>query len=630
MHHVMVRRGRPSRRAGWLVAAALVCACAAPAPAAAIDPLAPGPYGVRTVEYAAGSLPFALPGTRLAGPIAFEQPLEGSITYPAGPGPWKVLLFLHGNHSTCILRDGEFVIPEPVSPDLLCPDVEGPGGEQIQTRIRNYAGYQYLAAVLASHGYAVVSPSANVINSTQAASPDIGATPRAEIIGATLDLLLRWNNGTGPVVPGRPERTVATKLTGRLELEHVGLMGHSRGGEAVTRFLEVNATRKQRYNVDGVVAVGPTDAANQAPGERTRGTNWAVLLPACDGDAIDGQGGNAFERAKDAPRGRTFAKFQWVVEGANHDWYNTVWTQEDGLWAPGSPVRVNDSACSPGSPASVRLSPDGQRRTGLALIGAFMRRYVGGERRLDAVLQDGAQLPRSACSAPAAVPCRALVRTSYVAPGRRVVIAPGKQRPTSRNALGGRLRAQGLAQLGWCDPDRGFGLAALEPQRPPVRRCPGPQTVIRNGREFVAIINRSWTRQLVIAWTRPASLIAELPPAAGDVSAYRTLSFRTAVNVDPRNPAPRANRAAPATQRLDVVLRDRSGRHAAVAAERISSALYPSAGSRMRQLRLNDVRIPLGRFRGVDLRRLAAVELRFGVRGRRTGSIQLADMAFQR
>jgi hypothetical protein len=146
----------------------------------------------------------------------------------------------------------------------------------------------------------------------------------------------------------------------------------------------------------------------------------------------------------------------------------------------------------------------------------------------------------------------------------------------------------------------------------------------------VAIINRSWTRQLVIAWTRPASLIAELPPAAGDVSAYRTLGFRTAVNVDPRNPAPRANRAAPATQRLDVVLHDRSGHHAAVAAERISSALYPSAGSRMRQLRLNDVRIPLGRFRGVDLRRLAAVELRFGVRGRRTGSIQLADMAFQR
>jgi hypothetical protein len=36
-----------------------------------------------------------------------------------------------------------------------------------------------------------------------------------------------------------------------------------------------------------------------------------------------------------------------------------------------------------------------------------------------------------------------------------------------------------------------------------------------------------------------------------------------------------------------------------------------------------------GSFHGVDLRRLAAVELGFGVRGRRAGSIQLADMAFQ-
>ena len=162
-----------------------------------------------------------------------------------------------------------------------------------------------------------------------------------------------------------------------------------------------------------------------------------------------------------------------------------------------------------------------------------------------------------------------------------------------------------------------------------MRRCPGPQTVFQEG-DFAAIVNRSWTRQLVVAWNHPARLVAELPPAAANVSAYRTIGFRTAVNLDRRNPEPRRNRAAPATQRLDVVLRNRSGRRAAVAAERVSSALYPSVGSGLRQLVLNDVRVPLGRFRGVDLRRLAAVELRFGVRGRQSGSIQLADLAFQR
>jgi len=123
--------------------------------------------------------------------------------------------------------------------------------------------------------------------------------------------------------------SVGTKLTGRLDLDHIGLMGHSKGGEAVSRFLELNVGRQPQYNIDGVVALAPSDSGNQAPGERAPGTNWAVLLPACDGDVFDVQGGNAFERAKAAPQGRRFAKFQWLVAGTNHDWFNTVWYQED-------------------------------------------------------------------------------------------------------------------------------------------------------------------------------------------------------------------------------------------------------------------------------------------------------------
>ena len=126
-----------------------------------------------------------------------------------------------------------------------------------------------------------------------------------------------------------PECSVGTKLTGRLDLDHIGLMGHSKGGEAVSRLLELNVGRQPQYNIDGVVALAPSDSGNQAPGERAPGTNWAVLLPACDGDVFDVQGGNAFERAKAAPQGRRFAKFQWLVAGTNHDWFNTVWYQED-------------------------------------------------------------------------------------------------------------------------------------------------------------------------------------------------------------------------------------------------------------------------------------------------------------
>ena len=55
--------------------------------------------------------------------------------------------------------------------------------------------------------------------------------------------MYRWNNGTGPVVPGDDYHTVGTKLTGKMEMQRVGLMGHSRGGEGVTDFIRFNRLR---------------------------------------------------------------------------------------------------------------------------------------------------------------------------------------------------------------------------------------------------------------------------------------------------------------------------------------------------------------------------------------------------
>jgi hypothetical protein len=72
--------GAAGPAARFVVAVILGYAYATPSATAAIDPLAPGPHAVRTIEYTAGSLRIALPGTRFAGPVAFEPPPEGSIT----------------------------------------------------------------------------------------------------------------------------------------------------------------------------------------------------------------------------------------------------------------------------------------------------------------------------------------------------------------------------------------------------------------------------------------------------------------------------------------------------------------------------------------------------------------------
>lgn len=72
------------------------------------------------------------------------------------------------------------------------------------------------------------------------------------------------------------------------------------------------------------------------------------------------------------------------------------------------------------------------------------------------------------------------------------------------------------------------------------------------------------------------------------------------------------------------------------AAELARGALVPSAGSQVapgssrdqREVVLGGIRIPLERFTGVDLGRLAALELGFGSRTQR-GSVQLADVLYQ-
>jgi hypothetical protein len=598
---------------GALVSLGALLALALPAAADARNPLAPGKLSVKSIEYEAGSIAVTVPGGGGEPDQTFLQPLEGSVTYPSGPGPWPLLLFLHGRHATCITADGQETVPEAEDPDVSCPDLFAPDGRPLQTKIRSYAGYDYLASLLASRGYAVVSPSANVIASFDGGEGDGGTLARTQVIGATLDLMRRWNNGAGPRVAGAPSRSVGTKLTGRLELQRVGLMGHSRGGDGVAQYIAHNARRAIRYPLLGVVSLAPTDLTERNP-FRNGGTNLAELLPACDGDVIDLQGGRVFERVKYARGGRPFTKVQWLVEGANHNYYNTVWTDDDARYMPWTAI---DSACGGRRGTSTRLTPAEQRDSGQALIGSFLRHFVGHERGLRRFAA-GHAYPRAACPSLVPLSCGQLVEPSLVGPrgSRLELLGPGGNRPLSRSAVGTPLRSPGL-QLRLCDPTKREGRE--------VRRCPGPRAF---GEEL--IVNRSWTRQLVAGWRGRAALRTSLPRRLRDARRYDTVVLRTATNLSSRNPEPRGNRVRAATQRLDVVLTDRRGRRAVLPAERFSNALQPPVGDRLRQLLLGEVRIPLRRFAGIDLGKLRSVSLRFGVRGRSRGQIQLADMALER
>jgi hypothetical protein len=524
------------------------------------DPAAPGPYPVDRIEYGGRY-------TLLSDPrgLTILEEMKGSITLPnVGQGPFPTIVLLHGRHSTCRYGDTiEFFGPPPA-----CPDVA-----PVTSEVRSYNGYDYLASNLASHGYVVASASANAINSLDLATSDGGASMRAQLLGRTLDLLAWWNLSRGP-------GEVADRLIGRVDLSRIGLMGHSRGGEGVTTFIEYARDHSGYEGLRAVLALAPTDFGSHVP----LGVHFGTLLPLCDGDVSDLQGAFAWDRGRFADPATPFARVQFTIGGTNHNFFNTVWTFDDA----DDPPATADSACDPDSPTNSRLTAEDQRRVGLDLMAAFFRRYVGDEAAFDPLMTGAAALPASACPG-GAPPCRGLVNTSYLGPAaaRRMLIVPGGQDAP--------YEATGFAVASACDPS--------------VRdSCPSEPDASR-------------ALQLTLAWDGPAALRVSLDPAGEDISAFETLTFRTAVNFeDPRNDGL-------VTQDVEVGLEDVDGNVATVSAADSSTALRPAVGDRFRKITLNGVRIPLAGL-DVDLTRVTAVELRFGSLTS-MGSIQLAELGFQ-
>jgi hypothetical protein len=600
--------------------AALTLSASAASAADLPDPLAMGPHPTKKIDYEAGNLLLTLAD----GVSTTQVPLRGSITYPDDVDASQVIVFDHGRHAACI--------GSPSPGRLICDDVTDPDGTPTQTDVRSYAGYDYMAKNLASHGYTVISVETNTANFDNNWR-DGGANARSQIIQANLELLWRWNNGAGPYVPGEPDHTVGTKLVGKMEFsEGIGLMGHSRGGDAVTDFIGYtrNITPRsgfQRFTLDAVLALAPV---NYTAYKMPYGTNYGVLLPACDGDVSTLQGARFFENAKyPTASPDTFAKVQWYVQGTNHNYYNTVWTGDDFS-------ATTDPACSRGPATSARLTASDQRRVGAALMNAFLRRYVGDEKGFDPIVTGQVTLPASAAPQQSGKGLAEEVKTSYVAPAaaRLDVLKPtpiGDPQPdplvapptpadrtlTTETASGGPIATRGLTSFQVCNPNdiawrQGPTFATDYPL------CPE------------GALNRSKGNQFTIGWDGPASLTAYLGRAGAprDISSFGVLDMRAGVNRnDPRNPAGDGFTPNLVTQDFAVTLIDARGRRATTRAARWTTSLEPSIGMSYQHVVLNGIRIPLSTFAGVDLRQIAAVELGFGTPS--MGSIQLADLMFQ-
>src|SRR6185437_7242464 len=194
-------------------------------------------------------------------------------------------------------------------------------------------GYAYMAENLASWGYTVVSLDQDELMARQD-SLGKGMHARRLLIMAMLDKIKAADEG-----PLTTEgANVGSMLEGKVDMTRIGLMGHSRGGDAVASFVLYNQTLPvgERFPLRAVVSIAPVDYERHAP----YGVPYLTVFGSCDGDVSNLQGARLYERSQ-YESNDPYPRFQVIQVGGNHDAYNTVWQ------ADGDDASQKDAACGP-------------------------------------------------------------------------------------------------------------------------------------------------------------------------------------------------------------------------------------------------------------------------------------------
>jgi hypothetical protein len=233
-----------------IFSAAAMKSTAPPTPTIDVNPAARGNYTTNRLSYnLAPTVTYSLfPfGIEILAEVTYPEPLPSGTQCP-------FVLFLHGRHTTCYQGGPNGFY----SGDWPCPSGWSP--------IPSHLGYQYITDILASQGYIAVSISANGINGQDHNAPDGGAEVRSLLIRRHLSLWARWNT-----VGGDPWRG---KFRGKVDLNNVVLVGHSRGGEGVNR-AAIDASSSSPYKIVGLVSYGPTAFGSQV----TPDVHSVTILP---------------------------------------------------------------------------------------------------------------------------------------------------------------------------------------------------------------------------------------------------------------------------------------------------------------------------------------------------------------
>lgn len=265
---------------------------------------------------------------------ASAVPMNATVWYPDGAGPFPAVVAVHGNHNP--YSNSEF-------------------------------GYDYLGEHLASHGVIFASIDQNFLNGiTDGRENDARA---ALLLYHLHELIRQGRDSTSPVY-------------GLVDESRLALMGHSRGGEAAVNAAIFNelgiwpdnaAVRfSPELAIRAVIALAPIEGQYR-PAQRSlmaRNVDFLYLHGSADGD-VDVDFASRFLN-RPGPAENNFRTGFWVY-GANHAYFNSDWV--DG---------VNEYPV----PAEFRLTPEAQKRLTRAVVNAFLHVSFGIERGYTAFLED--------------------------------------------------------------------------------------------------------------------------------------------------------------------------------------------------------------------------------------------------
>lgn len=253
----------------------LVCLCVAPP--VTFDPSDLDLFPVGSEDYDGGTISITGQTLHVRGNVFFPAEDDGN-NQPfnkrrAKRGPVPVVFMAHGNHS----RDDP-----------------------------SYLGYDYFQVALAKMGFVAVSVDCNELNASASGPGNI--TDRADLINASIAHFQALNVG-GPL------------FKKSLDFSKVGLMGHSRGGEAVV-IAPIRASKPAGATILAVLSLAPTDwGATSGP---PTGYEFQTLLPAADGDVWSNDGAKYYDRCQPPS-----FKSQLYVHNACHNFFNRQWVLND-------------------------------------------------------------------------------------------------------------------------------------------------------------------------------------------------------------------------------------------------------------------------------------------------------------